>query len=63
MHGSPYSYDTFVPVAVWAPGVAPKTSFEAVAPAQIAPTLAALLGIKAPSGCSCGPPLPYVVPR
>ncbi len=34
-----------------------------VAPGQIAPTLAALLGIKAPSGCSCGPPLPYVVPR
>ncbi len=44
MHGSPYSYDTFVPVAVYAPGVSPKTSFELVAPGQIAPTLAALLG-------------------
>jgi hypothetical protein len=63
MHGSPYSYDTYVPVAVFAPGVAPKMSFEPVAPGQIAPTLAALLRIKPPSGCSCGPPLPYVVPR
>ncbi|MEJ1965185.1 MAG: alkaline phosphatase family protein [Gammaproteobacteria bacterium] len=63
MHGSPYSYDTFVPVAVLAPGVAGTTSYEAVAPGQIAPTLAALLGIKAPSGCSCGAPLPHVLPR
>ena len=63
MHGSPYSYDTFVPVAVFAPGVKPMTSYEDVAPGQIAPTLSAILKIKQPSGCSCGPPLPHVLPR
>ena len=62
-HGTPYSYDTYVPVVVLAPGVEPMTSYEAVAPGQIAPTLSALLKIKAPSGCSCGAPLPHVLPR
>lgn len=62
-HGSPYSYDTFVPIAVLAPGVEAMTSYEAVAPAQIAPTLSALLRIKAPSGCACEAPLPHVLPR
>ncbi len=62
-HGTPYSYDTYVPVAIFAPGVKPVTSFEPVAPGQIAPTLSALLRIKPPSGCSCGPPLPHVLPR
>jgi arylsulfatase A-like enzyme len=62
-HGTPYSYDTYVPVAIFAPGVKPAMSFEPVAPGQIAPTLSALLRIKPPSGCSCGPPLPHVLPR
>jgi predicted AlkP superfamily pyrophosphatase or phosphodiesterase len=60
-HGTPYSYDTYVPVALWVPGAKALTSHEPVAPGQIAPTLSALLGIKPPSGCSCGPPLPHVL--
>lgn len=63
MHGSPYNYDTFVPIVLLAPGVKPMTSYDAVAPAQIAPTLAAILGIKPPSGCACDPVLPHVLGR
>jgi predicted AlkP superfamily pyrophosphatase or phosphodiesterase len=58
MHGSPYSYDTFVPILLLAPGVKPATVREPTAPAQIAPTLATLLRIRPPSGCACDPPLP-----
>ena len=60
-HGTPYSYDTFVPIIVLVPGVKAITSDEPVAPGQIAPTLSALLGIKPPSGCSCNPPLPHLL--
>jgi predicted AlkP superfamily pyrophosphatase or phosphodiesterase len=63
MHGSVYSYDTFVPIVMLAPGVKPATVYEPTAPAQIAPTLAALLGIRSPSGCACDPPLPHVLTR
>ncbi len=52
MHGSPYSYDTFVPIVWVAPGETAQVVHAAVTPSQIAPTLAAFLGIKAPSGCS-----------
>ncbi len=60
-HGTPYGYDTFVPVIVLVPGMKALTSQEPVAPGQIAPTLSALLGIRSPSGCSCDPPLPHVL--
>lgn len=60
MHGSPYRYDTFVPILLLAPGVKPATVHAPVTPGQIAPTLAALLGINPPSGCVCAPPLPHV---
>ena len=50
MHGSPYSYDTFVPIIFCGPGLAPRRSEAAVCPEDIAPTLASVLGIKAPSG-------------
>jgi len=63
MHGSPYSYDTYVPILLLAPGVKPTTTYDSVAPAQIAPTLAAMLGIKPPSGCACDPVLPHVFER
>lgn len=58
MHGSPYAYDTFVPILLLAPGVKPMTVREPTAPAQIAPTIATLLRIRPPSGCVCDPPLP-----
>lgn len=58
MHGSPYSYDTYVPILLAVPGLKPGISNAAVSPAQIAPTLASLLGIKPPSGCACAELLP-----
>jgi arylsulfatase A-like enzyme len=60
MHGSPYSYDTFVPVIFVGPGIGPATVRRAVEPASIAPTIAALLGLDPPSG-SAAPVLEEVV--
>lgn len=60
MHGSPYTYDTHVPILMLAPGARRATIHDPVTPAQIAPTIAALLGVKPPSGCACGAPLPGV---
>ncbi len=48
-HGSPYSYDTHVPVIFFGPGIVPGTYYNACSPADIAPTLAALLKIETPS--------------
>jgi hypothetical protein len=52
MHGSPYSYDTFVPVLCAGNGLGAAKIERPVEPASIAPTIAAVLGITAPSGCS-----------
>lgn len=60
-HGSPYSYDTYVPIVFLAPTTKPATVYESVAPEQVAPTLALLLGTKPPSGCICDPPLPHAL--
>ncbi len=48
-HGSPYSYDTHVPVVIMGAGVAPGRYRQAATPADIAPTLSQLLRIAAPS--------------
>jgi predicted AlkP superfamily pyrophosphatase or phosphodiesterase len=48
-HGSPYSYDTHVPTIMMGPGVNAGRYLEAATPADIAPTLSALLRITAPS--------------
>lgn len=61
MHSSPYNYDTFVPIILCSPGVPATTSYAAVGPRQIAPTLAALLAITAPSGAASAELLPGVV--
>ena len=60
MHGSPYSYDTYVPIMFAGPGIKPKIVNRRVAPTDIAPTIANYLGIKPPSG-STGLVLPEVV--
>lgn len=60
-HGTPYSFDTYVPIIVLAPGVKAATVYELAAPAQIAPTLASMLAIRPPSGCACDPPLPHLL--
>ncbi|HEY9284632.1 MAG TPA: alkaline phosphatase family protein, partial [Pyrinomonadaceae bacterium] len=48
-HGSPYSYDTHVPVVIMGAGLAPGRRSEEATPADIAPTLAALLRLSAPT--------------
>ena len=48
-HGSPYSYDTHVPLIIMGSGLAPGRYAQAATPADIAPTLASLLNIQAPS--------------
>lgn len=49
-HGTPFPYDTHVPLLVCGAGVTPGTYTQPVAPAQIAPSLAFLLGVPRPSG-------------
>jgi len=51
-HGSPYSYDTNVPTIIMGAGVTPGRYLEAATPADIAPTLAALLGLTPPSNAT-----------
>jgi arylsulfatase A-like enzyme len=48
-HGSPYSYDTHVPLIIMGASVTPGRYFQAATPADIAPTLASILGVQAPS--------------
>lgn len=51
-HGTPYSYDTHVPLVIMGGGVAPGRYRQPATPADIAPTLAALLGVQAPSSAT-----------
>ncbi|MDQ2936516.1 MAG: alkaline phosphatase family protein [Acidobacteriota bacterium] len=48
-HGSPYSYDTHVPLIIMGRGFSAGRYEEPAAPSDIAPTLATALGIQAPS--------------
>ncbi len=50
MHGSPYSYDTHVPIMFAGPGISNKTVDRLVGPEDIAATVATYLGIPKPSG-------------
>jgi len=59
-HGSPWRYDTFVPVIFAGAGLSSVTVSRPVTPYDVAPTLAAYLGIKPPSG-AIGIPLPEVL--
>jgi arylsulfatase A-like enzyme len=49
-HGSPWTYDTHVPLLLFGSGVVAGTYTGRVGIADLAPTLSALLGISAPSG-------------
>ena len=61
-HGSPHEYDTLVPLLFWGPTWTRPGRIDApVEIVDIAPTLARLLGIAAPSA-SEGKPLPIPVP-
>jgi predicted AlkP superfamily pyrophosphatase or phosphodiesterase len=48
-HGSPYSYDTHVPLAFYGIPFQPGTYREPAQPVDLAPTLASLLGLNPPS--------------
>ena len=61
MHGSPWRYDSFVPILFAGPGVPSGEVHRLVHPADVSPTLATRLGVKPPSS-SVGTPLLEVLP-
>jgi hypothetical protein len=50
IHGSPWAYDTYVPIVFAGNGVPAQKVSRRVAPTDIAATLAVYLGVKPPSG-------------
>jgi len=60
IHGSPWKYDTYVPIFFAGNGVSAQTISRPVGPQDIAATIAAYLSIKPPSG-SVGVPLVEVL--
>lgn len=50
-HGTTYAYDTHVPFVLYGWGIRPGQTFRRTHVHDIAPTIAALLGILEPSGC------------
>ncbi|MBW2408755.1 MAG: alkaline phosphatase family protein, partial [Deltaproteobacteria bacterium] len=56
MHGSPWRYDTHVPIIFMGPGIRPQRVQRRVHPVDVAPTIAALLGMS-PPGAAQGSPL------
>lgn len=58
-HGSPWPYDTFVPVIFAGYKLKPQTVYRKVYTVDVAPTLAGIVGAKPPSGAS-GTVLPEV---
>ena len=51
-HGSAYSYDTHVPTIIMGSGIIPGRYYEAATPADIAPTLSAVLRITPPTNAT-----------
>ncbi len=49
-HGSPWSYDTYVPVIFAGNGLSPRTVYRTIYTVDVAPTLARYVGCKLPSG-------------
>ena len=52
MHGSPWRYDTFVPILFAGYGISPQTVSRRVHPVDIAQTLATVVGTRPPSGAT-----------
>ena len=59
-HGSPWSYDTFVPVIFAGGALKAERIHRSIEPLDIAPTLSAAVGAKPPSGTR-GNPLPEIL--
>ena len=51
-HGTPYGYDTHVPLVIMGGGLAPGRYLTPATPADLAPTLARLLGVEPPSNAT-----------
>ena len=49
IHGSPWRYDTHVPLLFAGPGIQPATLHRLVHPIDVAPTLSALLDMAPPA--------------
>lgn len=49
-HGTPFGYDTHVPVIFMGPGIKSGSFYASIAVNDIAPTLATILGVETPSG-------------
>ena len=49
-HGSPWRYDTYVPVIFAGCGIQPQKVYREINTVAVAPTLSALVGTKPPSG-------------
>jgi predicted AlkP superfamily pyrophosphatase or phosphodiesterase len=52
MHGSPWNYDTHVPVIFSGPGITAQTIARLIHPVDVAPTLSAYLGMSPPAASS-----------
>ena len=52
VHGTPYEYDTHVPLVIMGGGLAPGRYLNAATPADLAPTLARLLSVEPPSNAT-----------
>jgi arylsulfatase A-like enzyme len=59
-HGSPYSYDTHVPLLFYGWNIKPGSSAEQVYITDIVPTLAMMLNIQFPNGCT-GKPISILI--
>jgi arylsulfatase A-like enzyme len=49
-HGTPYEYDTHVPIIFFGAGIKPGHNSQKIAPNDIAPTLSDIIGVKVPGG-------------
>ncbi|WP_419419129.1 alkaline phosphatase family protein [Legionella sp. D16C41] len=58
-HGTPWQYDSYVPLVFTSPGFKARQTSRPASTTDIAPTLAAILKIKFPSG-AVGKPLPEI---
>lgn len=61
-HGSPWSYDTHVPIIFAGAGITPQIADREVHTVDIAPTLSLFIGVKPPSG-AVGAPLKEVLKK
>ncbi len=61
-HGTPYEYDTHVPLLVYGPGVAGGRRSEKVTPQHASPVVADFLGVAPPKQCAYGRPATLAKP-